>query len=115
MAFYILQGGGHGEDVESAINISLLKRTCTPSQLLLKAKEDPLSSSFLKVILRKIIGLPHFEREKSFVLLISMLHIVFNKREVTENDKKYKWWVNDLSDESFVNEVIRAKIHQDDE
>jgi hypothetical protein len=106
LVYFILQMGGSGRDAKPAIELSGLRKTYTPCQLLFKASEEPVGRKYFSAILTKIINLPESERSKSFDLLVSLFAVVDrNKREQGVCPEKY-WWHRDLSKPIVVESII---------
>ncbi|NKC16808.1 MAG: hypothetical protein GKR94_32830 [Gammaproteobacteria bacterium] len=107
LAFFILQAGGLGRDVEEAIFLSGLRKTYTPCQLLLKAQRDePEGNILLKQVLTKAINLPENERQKSFRLLLALFSIADKRKRSRGLDPDKYWWHRDLSDDVIVDEIL---------
>lgn len=86
------------EDIELAIIESKLKQTFTPCVILKKGIE----SHNLKIIL----SLPEQEFNKSFVLLLNLFKIAYNRRFKIEKNNPYKWWYWDLKDENVLKKIV---------
>jgi hypothetical protein len=109
LSYLILQAGANGKDAELAVNFSSLKPAYTCCQLLLKvAKDGPIGSSVLQLMLSKIVNLPEYERGKSFICLIALFSVADKKRRKKGIFPDRYWWHRDLADEKVVQEIIRT-------
>jgi hypothetical protein len=86
-------------DVELAIEESRLKPTYTPCVLLRVHR--------LKIGIPKVIALPGDELNKAYVLLMYIFRRAYLRRYLAEMGSPHKWWYADLSDEAFVNSLLR--------
>ena len=86
-------------DIDDAIVQSGLKVSYTPCVLLKKGISQH--------ILEKIISLPDNESLKSFILLLSLFKIAYNRRFQKERGNANKWWYWDLSDEQNIDLILK--------
>lgn len=98
--YLIIQSKPKKEDIEPAIIDSRLKSTFTPCVLLKKglANHD----------LEKLVNLPENELTKTFVLLLSLFKIAYNRRFTVEKNNPDKWWYWDLSDSEKVEIIMKS-------
>lgn len=82
------------EDIEVAITNSGLKPTFTPCVLIRKGIANHN--------LLKLIELPENELQKSFVLLLNLFKVAYERRFELEKDNPGKWWYWDLSDKEKI-------------
>ncbi|MBV4360609.1 DUF5958 family protein [Pinibacter aurantiacus] len=104
LIFLIQQSKPKNEDIEIAIRESQLKATFTPCVLLRKGVANHQ--------LQRITGLPEPELSKSFILLLTLFKIAYQRRFSVEKNAPDKWWYWDLSEESKIQELIKSNIIQ---
>jgi len=102
LLFLISQSRPSIADIEVAITASKLKPTFTPCVLLRKGVAYHN--------LKKIAELPQGELEKSFVLLLSLFKICYQRRFESEKNDPHKWWYWDLSKEENIRRVMDNDI-----
>ncbi len=107
LVYFILQMGGSGSDVKEAIELSGLKKTYTPCQLLLKVAENSVGRKALSINLTKIIGLPKSERKRSFELLLSLASISDKKKRDKGISPDRYWWHRDLSKQEVIDAIVK--------
>jgi hypothetical protein len=108
IVYFIVQQGVMGVDGKEAVNRSGLKPTFTPCRmLLLAADKDPYSTSFIKHKLISIERLPNYERRKSFILLLNLFKIVYDRRYQNDFDPRRHWWQRDLSDPDVIKDILK--------
>lgn len=110
IVYFTLQMGGTQKDIEEAIDLSGLKRTFTPCQLLLNCAMKTKGTKNFSSILNKIIHLPLNERLKSFNLLLSLFRVVYRKKRNTGLDPQKYWWYRDLSDSSVLESIVKEHM-----
>ena len=104
---FITQQHPDSNAMVEAVNLSQLKPTITPCQLLMKAAaESTRTYSKLSSALGVIVHLPSFERKRSFVLLISLLSVSIRNRRLRERIPERLWWLRDLSDADTVWDIV---------
>lgn len=98
--YLIIQSKPKKEDIQQAIVDSRLKLTFTPCVLLRKgvASHD----------LEKLVNLPENELTKSFILLLSLFKIAYNRRFTLEKNNPDKWWYWDLSDDKRIKIILKS-------
>lgn len=107
LAYFALQAGAVGADVDSAVVRSGLKTGYTPCRVLAaQTKNNPKASSALRVALSKVIALPTNERSKSFLLLIALFCVADQRRRERNFDPVHHWWHRDLSDAQIVADIL---------
>jgi hypothetical protein len=94
----IMQSKATDDDIHPAIKESKLKPSFTPCVLLKKGVATHN--------LNKIKELPPNELSKSFLLLLSLFRIAYQRRYQEEKNNPDKWWYWDLSDENKVKLII---------
>ncbi|WP_417942652.1 DUF5958 family protein [Flavobacterium sp. RS13.1] len=99
--FLIMQSKPKEEDIENAIEESNLKKTYTPCILIKKGVANHN--------LKKLLELPENEINKSFILLLHLFKISYNRRFEIEKDDVNKWWYWDLSDDKKVKTIIENR------
>lgn len=102
LLFLISQSKPSTADIEVSITASKLKPTFTPCVLLRKGVAYHN--------LKKITELPEGELEKSFVLLLSLFKVSYQRRFESEKNDPHKWWYWDLSKEENVRRVMNDDI-----
>lgn len=107
LVYFILQMGGSGREAIPSIELSGLKKTYTPCQLLTNASAEPFGRKNFSAILTKIINLPEGERVKSFILLLSLFAVVDEKKRKQGIFPERYWWHRDLSQEQVVESIVR--------
>lgn len=95
----IIQSKPLDVDIDDAIVQSGLKASYTPCALIKKGISQH--------ILEKIISLPNNEYLKSFILLLSLFKIAYNRRFQKERGNPDKWWYWDLSDEQNIDLILK--------
>ena len=86
------------EDIELAIQESKLRPSFTPCVMLKKG----VATHNLK----QLISLPKNELQKTFILLLSLFKIAYQRRYQKEKNNPNKWWYWDLSEDETVNTII---------
>jgi Family of unknown function (DUF5958) len=99
----IIQSKATDEDVEPAIRFSGLKHTFTPCILLLRGGTTSHN-------LAKIADLPLNEAKKSFVLLVHLFRLAYQRRFHHEKNDPNKWWYWDMSDDEVVEKITRLPV-----
>lgn len=94
----IQQPKPRNEDIQLAIQESKLRTTFTPCVMLKKGVAIHN--------LMTLINLPENELQKTFILLLSLFKIAYQRRYTEEKDHPGKWWYWDLSDNETVNTII---------
>ncbi|MFT4070543.1 MAG: DUF5958 family protein [Dysgonamonadaceae bacterium] len=94
----IQQSKPRNEDIELAIQESKLRATYTPCVMLKKGVATHN--------LMQLINLPENEQQKTFILLLSLFKIAYQRRYQEEKNNTDKWWYWDLSDNEAVNTII---------
>jgi hypothetical protein len=106
--YFIVQQGVMGIDGTEAVNRSGLKPTFTPCRMLLLAAEKaPYTTSFIMQKITAIEHLPNDERRKSFILLMNLFKIVYDRRYQNDFDPHRHWWQRDLSDPDIVKDILK--------
>lgn len=93
----IIQTKATEDDIDPAIKLGQLKPSYTPC---VKIKKGIKSN-----ILNSIIELPENETSKVLRLFLSLFKIAYGRLLKTEKDNPNKWWLQDLSDNQFVDRV----------
>lgn len=101
LLFLIMQSKPEEGDSEPAIIKSDLKSTFTPCVLLKRGVENHN--------LKKIINLPEYELTKSFVLLLNLFKVAYERRFIDEKDNPQKWWYWDLSDHGKLKKIMKSE------
>ena len=103
LSFLILQSKPINDDIDSSIAESGLKPTFTPCVILQKGV------SYQNI--KKIIELPEMEIDKSFILLIHLFKIAYQRRFFLEKNHPNKWWCWDLSNEETVRTIVNINLN----
>jgi hypothetical protein len=98
MLFLIRQSRPADRDIELAIEQSKLRETFTPCVLLKKG----VAAHYLK----RLLDLPENELNKSFILLLSLFKIAYQRRFEEEKNFEGKWWYSDLSNDKIVETIL---------